>query len=87
MPCRAFSVYFGRPLYSVFVQQSAVNDIFLFFNFVYVFHRLNNFFTGLDDKSPLKWNIYYSQLKLASKFGLTDKIETQLKQVSMKVKM
>lgn len=42
---------------------------------------LNNLFVGLPEVNPLRYDVYLSQLHLASKFGHTNAIITQLKQV------
>lgn len=45
--------------------------------------RLNNLFTGLPSANSLRFDAYIAQLRLASNFGFTDNIETQLKVVSL----
>jgi len=42
---------------------------------------LNNLFIGLPENNVLKYDVYLGQLRLACKFGHTNAIETQLKQV------
>lgn len=42
---------------------------------------LNNLFVGLPSDNPLRFDVYIGQLRLASKFGQTSSIMTQLKQV------
>lgn len=42
---------------------------------------LNNLFVGLPSSNPLRFDVYIGQLRLASKFGQTNAIMTQLKQV------
>lgn len=42
---------------------------------------LNNLFVGLPTDNSLRYDVYIGQLRLASKFGQTNAITTQLKQV------
>ncbi|XP_065070602.1 eukaryotic translation initiation factor 3 subunit M-like [Rhopilema esculentum] len=43
---------------------------------------LGCFFAGLNEDCPLRYEVYCSQLKLATQFGLTDNVETKLKEAS-----
>lgn len=43
---------------------------------------LNNLFVGLPSSNPLRYDVYIGQLRLASQFGQTSAIQTQLKQVN-----
>ena len=45
------------------------------------FYRLGNFFTGLSENNPMRYEIYCSQLKLATQYGLTEHVETRLKEI------
>jgi len=42
---------------------------------------LECFLVGLSEANPLRYEIYCSQLRLATKFGITDFVETRLKEV------
>lgn len=48
---------------------------------------LNNLFVGLPEGNALRYDVYIGQLRLASKFGHTNAIITQLKQVKEWLKM
>lgn len=48
---------------------------------------LNNLFVGLPSDNPLRFDVYIGQLRLASKFGQTNSITTQLKQVKTWLKI
>eukprot|EP00112_Aurelia_sp_Birch-Aquarium-sp1_P025057 Seg815.15 transcript_id=Seg815.15/GoldUCD/mRNA.D3Y31 product="Eukaryotic translation initiation factor 3 subunit M" protein_id=Seg815.15/GoldUCD/D3Y31 len=43
---------------------------------------LGNFFTGLSENNPMRYEIYCSQLKLATQYGLTEYVETKLKEAT-----
>ncbi|XP_065647361.1 eukaryotic translation initiation factor 3 subunit M isoform X2 [Hydra vulgaris] len=42
---------------------------------------LNNFFIGLPDNNPLRYDVYIGQLQLSIKFGHTKMMTTQLKKI------
>ena len=43
--------------------------------------RLECFLAGLSEANPLRYEIYCSQLRLATNFGITEFVETRLKEV------
>ena len=48
---------------------------------IHVYFRLSNLFHGLEDKSPLKADVYLSMLRLAKDADLANMVVTDLEQV------